>query len=137
MNTLPILVIALCAATLSGCSSSQNEAPCKDFEAAYNAADLRDKLRVNDPSGDDYRPSLKKLAETAAAGGAKAGGDVKSKLESIAQLEAMYAKTATERNLPYDYLDLRSRLDKARDGLVEACKDSGYPIALEPDRPTS
>lgn len=136
MKTLPLLVIALCAAALSGCSSAQNEAPCKDFEAAYNAADLRDKLRTHDPSGDDYRPSLKKLAETAAAGSAKASGDVKSKLESIDDLEAMYAKTATERDLPYDFLDLRIRLDKTRDGLVEACKDSGYPIALEPDHPT-
>ncbi|HEX9227066.1 MAG TPA: hypothetical protein VF885_10500 [Arthrobacter sp.] len=135
MKTLSILVVALCAVTLSGCSSSQNEAPCKDFEAAYNAADLRDKLRVHDPSGDDYRPSLKKLAESASASSAKAGGDVKSKLESIAQLEAMYAKTATERNLPYDYLDLRIRLDTARDGLVQACKDSGYPIQLEPNHP--
>lgn len=130
---LPIIVLA--AATLSGCSSTQNEAPCKNFEATYNAVDLRDKLRVNDASGDDYRPSLKKLADTAAAGSAKAGGDVKTKLESIVEEEAMYAKTETETNLPYDFLDMRIKINNTRDGLVQACKDSGYPIQLEPDHP--
>jgi hypothetical protein len=136
VKTLSILVVALCAATLSGCSSAQNEAPCKDFEATYNAVDLRDKLRVNDPSGDDYRPSLKKLAETAKAGSAKASGDVKTNLESIVDEEGLYAKTATESNLPYDFLDVRIKIANTRDDLVQACKDSGYPIQLEPDRPT-
>lgn len=135
MKTLSILVIALCAATLSGCSSAQNEAPCKDFEATYNAVDLRDKLNVRIPSGEDYRPSLKKLAETAAAGSAKAGGEVKERLESIVNEEAMYAKTATEVDLPYDFLDVRIQLGHSRDGLVKACNDSGYPIQLEPDHP--
>lgn len=135
MKTLSILVVALCAVTLSGCSSAQNEAPCKDFEATYNAVDLRDKLNVRVPSGEEYRPSLKKLAETADAGEEKASGDVKAHLQSIVLQETRYARTATESNLPYDFLDVRIELDEARDALVEACKASGYPIQLEPNHP--
>lgn len=135
VKALPVL-LAVAAVALSGCSPTENAAPCKDFEATYNAVDLRDKLRVNDASGDDYRPSLKRLADTARAGSAKASGDVKTKLESFAGLETMYAKTASESNLPYSFLDLRIRLSTTRDGLVEACQKSGYPIALEPDHPS-
>lgn len=136
MKTLSILVAALCTATLSGCSSAQNEAPCKDFEATYNAVDLRDKLSVRDPSGEGYRPSLKKLAETADAGEEKASGDVKAHLQSIVLQEKRYARTATESDLTYGILDVRYDLDDARDALVEACTASGYPIQLEPDHPT-
>jgi hypothetical protein len=135
VKTLSILVVALCAATLSGCSSAQNEAPCKDFEATYNAVDPRDKLRLNDPSGKDFEHSLKKLAETADAGSAKASGDVQAHLQSIVLQQTRYARTATESNLPYDILDVRVQLDTARDALVDACKASGYPIQLEPNHP--
>jgi hypothetical protein len=130
VKNLSILVVALCAATLSGCSSAQNEAPCKDFETTYNAVDLRDKLRLNHPSGKDYEPSLKKLAETARAGDEKASGDVKRHLQSIVLQERLYAEA------PTGLLDIRIKLDAARDALVEACQASGYPIQLEPNHPT-
>ncbi|MFE4195863.1 hypothetical protein ACFRJ9_08355 [Paenarthrobacter sp. NPDC056912] len=126
---------ALGSVSLSGCSSTQNEGPCKDFERMYNAVDLRDKLIVVDWRGEDYRPSLKKLAATAGAGAAQASGEVKSNLDRIVQLEDMYTKTATGADVPYSFLDVRGWLDDARDKLVDACSSSGYAIALEPDHP--
>ncbi|WP_427136701.1 hypothetical protein [Pseudarthrobacter sp. S9] len=135
MKTLPILVAIAGVMALSGCSSAQNEAPCKDFETTYNAVDLRDKLITVDSRGADYRPSLKKLADTAKAGAEKASGDVQTHLSAIVSQEAMYEKTATQSDLPYTFLDVRGMLDKSRDNLVKGCKDSGYPIELEPDYP--
>ncbi|MFJ4264697.1 hypothetical protein ACIPYU_19835 [Paenarthrobacter nicotinovorans] len=130
-----LLGAVLTSVSLSGCSSTQNEGPCKDFEQTYNAVDLRDKLVTVDRRGDDYRPSLKKLAATAEAGAAQASGEVKSNLDRIVQLEGMYTKTATGADVPYSFIDVRIWLDEARDKLVDACSSSGYAIALEPDHP--
>lgn len=134
----PILValtLGLVATTLVSCSSAQNEAPCKDFETMYNAVDLRDKLITIDDRGKDYRPSLKKLADTARAGTEKATGEVKENLTSYVSHTEAYEKTATETDLAYDFLDVRGWLDEARDDLVKSCSASGYPISLEPDHP--
>lgn len=101
----------------------------------YNEVDLRDKLIVVDERGKDYRPSLKKLADTARAGADKATGDVKENLELYVLNAKRYEKTETMSDLPYDYLDVRGWLENAREKLVESCEASGYPIELEPDRP--
>lgn len=131
----PMITAGVCAITLAGCSSAENEAPCKDFETTYNAVDLRDKLNVLDGSGDDYRPSLRKLGDAAQAGANKASGDVKKWLTSYVGRVAAYEKTGTDADLMYDFLDVRGWLDDDRDKLVDACKASGYPIELEPDHP--
>lgn len=96
--------------------------------------DLRDKLNVLDGSGDDFRPSLRELGDTAKAGAEKASGDVKEHLTSYVTHVDFYEKTATGADVPYDFLDVRIWLDDTRDNLAEACKASGYPIELEPDR---
>lgn len=128
--------LGLVVTALTGCSSAQNEGPCKEFETTYNAVDLRDKLITIDERGADYRPSLKKLADTARSGAEQATGEVKENLTSYVSHAEAYEKTQTETDLPYSFLDVRIWLDEARDNLVASCKASGYPIALEPDHPT-
>lgn len=134
MKPLPLLLAAVCVISLSGCSSAQNEAPCKDFESTYNSVHLRDKLIVIDSRGADYRPSLQRLADTARAGALKASGDVKSELLGVASGQTMYESSISDPDARWDaFLDARGDIRRHRDKLVEACRASGYPIQLEPD----
>lgn len=135
--TLTALTLGLAVSALAGCSSPQNEAPCKNFETTYNAVDLRDKLITIDDRGKDYRPSLKRLADTARSGAEEASGDVKERLTSYVSHAEMYEKAYTQgtSGLAYDSLDVRIWLDDDRDNIVESCEASGFPIELEPDHP--
>jgi hypothetical protein len=127
---LPILTAFAAVLALSGCGMA-NETPCRDFEAAYNEANLSDKLNMTKPSGQEYGPALAQLAATARAGAEKASGDVQKHLWGIVNGHLGYERGMGENAAWDDFLIARGVVDDARDGLVEACKGSGYPIQLE------
>ncbi|MDQ0769112.1 hypothetical protein QF031_001861 [Pseudarthrobacter defluvii] len=122
------LALALCA-----CSAQGNEGACKDFESAYNASGLRYNQGTAGSGGaTDYGKALKKLADAARVGIAKASGEVKKNLQDLVDEGEMYSSAVSSQNSPYTSEAVRTMADNSRDGLFDACEAAGMSIHLGP-----
>ena len=137
MKALPVLLAAAIAAALSGCSVTANEAPCRNFETAYNSVDLGAKAGPHQPGETSYGAALKLLADKTEPDAQNALGDVRRYMMEVVIGQVRYDDAGTSRaDGNYTILDVRAELDGSFAGMAKACKDSGYPIELKPDQPT-
>jgi alkanesulfonate monooxygenase SsuD/methylene tetrahydromethanopterin reductase-like flavin-dependent oxidoreductase (luciferase family) len=138
MKALPVFLALATAAALSGCSVTANEAPCRNFEAAYNSVDLEAKEASKDSGGTSYGAALKLLADKTEPDAEKALGEVQRYMMDVVMGQVRFADAGTSRaNGDYTVSDVRAELKDSFVGVAKACNDSGYPISLKLDHPTS
>lgn len=136
MKALTLLLTAAAAVTLSGCSVQANETPCKTFESAYNQVDPGSQL--NTPSGfsgDAYGTAINTVSGRIESDARNVAlGEVqKSMIEVVTAVGGYNLSTRPNRTTDVTPLEARNRINEGVAGVVKACKDSGYPIALKAD----
>jgi len=136
MKALPVFLAVAIAAALSGCSVTANEAPCRNFETAYNSVDLEAKAGA---IGGAYGAALKLLADKTEPDAQNVAlGEVRKYMMEVVIEQGRYADAGTSRaNGDYTVSDVRAELKDSFVGVAKACSDSGYPISLKLDHPTT
>lgn len=137
MKALPVLLAATLAAVLSGCTVAANEAPCRNFETAYNSVDLGAQAGPLESGGTSYGAALKLLADKTEPDARNVAlGEVQRYMMAVVIGQVRYDDAGTSRaNGDYTISDVRAELSESFAGLAKACKDSGYPIELKPEHP--
>jgi hypothetical protein len=136
MKALPVFLAVAIAAALSGCSVRANEAPCRNFETAYNSVDLE---ATAGASGGAYGAALKLLADKTAPDAQNVAlGEVRKYMMEVVIEQGRYADAGASRaDGDYTASDVRAELKDSFVGVAKACSDSGYPISLKLDHATS
>jgi hypothetical protein len=136
MKALPVFLAVAIAAALSGCSVRANETPCRNFETAYNSVDLE---ATAGASGGAYGAALKLLADKTEPDAQNVAlGEVRKYMMEVVIEQGRYADAGTSRaNGDYTVSDVRAELKDSFVGVAKACSDSGYPISLKLDHPTT
>lgn len=132
MKALPALLAAAVAASLSGCSVTANEAPCKNFEAAYNSVGLGATVGAG---GVAYGNALKLLADKTEPDAQNVAlGEVQRYMMEVVIEQGRYGDGRASGHYTAD--DVRAELKGSFVGVAKACNDSGFPISLKLDHPT-